>query len=297
MYGPNEVNVTVGSGAKVSIATTTEYPFQSLVSFAVTILGDQSKSHSNPHGGANDNTDATAEFPLLLRIPTWCNISRMEVKINGGARLTSLQADPHLPSFVRIERTWSSGDVLSLNLGMDIIAKRAATVNSGWTSNEGPDEGGVGGNDSRGIVAKATPPSSKITPDLEHGHQHMLKGGHMNNTGDLPFCTVERGPLLFVLPLEPNGGSSIFNYAVDCDAASMVIEGTPGIVPGGPFNWPLKDAPVKIGVKAARFDWSDVGLLPNASVSTANQREVLSLVPYGCTQVYRLSMFPFLDKE
>jgi hypothetical protein len=230
--------------------------------------------------------ESAASFPLLLRIPTWSNISRMVVRINGGDRISPLQTDPKLTSFVRIERVWKDSDSISVDLGMEIVAKKGVTVNSGWTnSTAGPDSG------------DSTTAHESMENKYGHGHGHMLGGGHMNNTGDLPFCTVERGPLLFVLPLEPDGGARQFNYALECDASSMQLADTPGIRPGTSFNWPLEGAPVQIAAKAALFDWTDIGLLPAAPVSTAAKAEKLILVPYGCSQLYRLAMFPFIDQK
>ena len=114
----------------------------------------------------------------------------------------------------------------------------------------------------------------------------------MTTTGNLPYCTVERGPLLFALPLEHNGGYSSFKYALACDAASMSIKLLNHS--GAPFDWPLQGAPVTIAAKAATIEWWDnIGLPPNASVSSSNHGgvETLNLVPYGCTQMYRVSMY------
>ena len=189
-----------------------------------------------------------------------------------------MSADPTLSTFVRLDRKWSDGDVVTVDLAMKIVAKRGVTVNSGWSSSptatqmqadtavEGQQQQGNGHGRNR-----------RRAPHHQHQHQqpqlhaHMVGGGHMNTTSNLPFCTVERGPLLFALPLEPTGGADTFNYALDCDAASMVVSGSPGVRSrnsGGRFDWPLVGAPVTLAVKAAAIPWwDDIGMLPNASVS------------------------------
>ncbi len=99
-----------------------------------------------------------------------------------------------------------------------------------------------------------------------------------------------------------------------------------GAMPSGDWNWPL-DAPVKIVAKAKPFNWADAWRMPDAPVvrlqrlgcllhshacvdciwvgfvastmvqaanETTGPEQLLTLVPYGCTKVLRISMFPYL---
>ena len=96
---------TPPTGSKVSITTVTEYPFSSIVNFTIAIVGTpgvsanarkrpQPQPQANGHGHARGrqarqpsgggSAAAAATFPLLLRIPTWSNMSDMVVSINGG---------------------------------------------------------------------------------------------------------------------------------------------------------------------------------------------------------------------
>jgi hypothetical protein len=141
----------------------------------------------------------------------------------------------------------------------------------------------------------------------------------MNVTADLPFCTVERGPLLFALalPLESSGngktngtiggnGSPAYNYAIDCDASAMSVLSASSDLPS-PFDWPGGGgAPLQVVVKAAAFPWPDPWLLPDGPVdrsqwsardgAASNTHVNLTLVPYGCAKEYHLSMFPLLGQ-
>jgi hypothetical protein len=166
MYGPNKVSaVLAGSSGptNVTITTTTCYPF---CSHAI-------KMGFEVAGGGSIN------FPLLLRIPSWCQQSSIRAHVNGQA--VALVADTALPSFFRLDHTWNHGDNLSLALPMQIRATKGKTVANGW-GNTTVADGEDGG-------------------DVEDGG--TLAAGHMNVTANLPFCTVERGPLLFALALEP----------------------------------------------------------------------------------------------
>lgn len=96
------------------------------------------------------------------------------------------------------------------------------------------------------------------------------------------------------------------NYAIDCDATTMtVVDDTRRTMMGvrngghagagaGAFDWPL-DAPLKIKVRAQEIEWPDVWRLPDREVPRdPNRQRELTLVPYGCTKLFRVSMFPIV---
>jgi hypothetical protein len=333
MYGPSMVNVSL-SGTRIVIVSETDYPFDSTVTFTV-------KS-----GGLT--------FPLLLRVPGWLE-SHLNVTVNG--EVVQPTVDPRRSAFVRLARLWSAGDVVVVTLPLEIRATRSVTINNGWVGNRSTSAGKVSGAHTHGAQSRKV------------GGPPLLGGGHQNVTADLPYCIVERGPLLFALPLEgvvdepttcgaplsnrdksggrmlrlipntsretccaacsadpactawvrqPSTGdcwpcrdtdgtepatdreifpmpsrSATFGFAVLCDAAKMSVSTASAVAQ--PFDWPL-DAPVKIEVTAARFNWtSGPWLLPDAPVVATEKEMVnLTLIPYGCAKVYHISMFPVL---
>ncbi len=92
VYAPCEVN-TVVRGIKVRLREVTDYPFRDTVTI-----------HVEP--------EKAMRFPLLVRIPAWCKGAT--VTINGSDAAT-----PTKPMrFVRLERVWSSSDVVVLKLPM-----------------------------------------------------------------------------------------------------------------------------------------------------------------------------------
>merc|ERR1712083_591725 len=113
--------------------------------------------------------------------------------------------------------------------------------------------------------------------------------GNRNNyvVGGLPYATVSLGPLLFALPLE---GDKQWQYALDTRSSLSV---TRNAMPASPWNWPL-NSPLTVTVSAHGITWPDVWHLPSASLAP-NTSVNLKLVPYGCTQVFRVSMFPYVD--
>jgi hypothetical protein len=112
----------------------------------------------------------------------------------------------------------------------------------------------------------------------------------------LPYACVNCGPLLFSLPIPekddntPAEGAK-YQYALDlppAEAAQVQVTRRP--MPAH-WDWPY-DAPVSLEVPARPFDWKPTNTqdLPSAPVE-GGEREMLKLVPYGCTK-FHISMFP-----
>lgn len=92
MYAPCSVTAKVNGGREVKIVEDTDYPFGDVVRFTI---------------------EGSVEFPLTLRIPSWCR--NATVSVNGKAQSENL----HGPRTVEINRKWSSGDVVDLRLPME----------------------------------------------------------------------------------------------------------------------------------------------------------------------------------
>ena len=285
-YGPSRVNVTTMNGAHLSIDEVTDYPFENAITFRIAIAA------------ASRLSAATASFALHLKVPSWLVatagggdlVAAMMPMLNGVA----LSPLPLLASrgFFAIDREWNDGDVLELTPAMPIRTQRGTTLNNGWNSTAPYNTNG--GGEKRNLRHRR-----------HHHHHHeeeesgalSLSAGHMNVTGDLPFCSIHIGPLLFALPLEDTAAAH--NYAVQCDASTMSkapLPSTPA-PPGAPFDWPIADARLRVIVRARKFDWENVWELPakNVSVSAgdeAGMEETISLVPYGQAKIFHISMFP-----
>ena len=94
VYAPNILKTTLPTGARVSIETVTEYPFEETIRLRI-------------------EPDAPTRFPLKLRIPAWCN----------GASVTTpegVRSDLVPGSWTVLDRSWSAGDSVELKLPMKI---------------------------------------------------------------------------------------------------------------------------------------------------------------------------------
>jgi uncharacterized protein len=86
-YSPCEVRVTVRN-SPIILTEDTEYPFRGTIRILV-------------------NPRTRVSFPLLLRIPAWAD--ETAIRVNGELTRPSAPG-----SFARIERSWTSGDVVEI---------------------------------------------------------------------------------------------------------------------------------------------------------------------------------------
>ncbi|MFI9797332.1 beta-L-arabinofuranosidase domain-containing protein [Streptomyces sp. NPDC052302] len=86
MYAPSSVRTQVAGGTTVTVTEATDYPFGDTVTFTV-------------------STPRPVRFPLVLRVPGWCD--GPELRVNGAVFAAS-----DGPSWARVERTWRDGDTV-----------------------------------------------------------------------------------------------------------------------------------------------------------------------------------------
>ncbi len=99
VYAPSTLTTTLASGADVIVTEHTCYPFEEQVRFTVAL---PSRKHR------------TAEFPLELRIPSWCD--GYAVAINGE-KVAPVEVRR---GTVRVARTWNDGDEVTVEFGAPI---------------------------------------------------------------------------------------------------------------------------------------------------------------------------------
>lgn len=207
----------------------------------------------------------TGVWTLRLRVPEWC--TGATVAVNGGQPVPAV---PDPSGFASLRYNFGAAPAgkttVILRLPMTLRAEVGKTFANG-DLNIGPYD-----------------PAKE--PWARFPGQNGTEGG--------VFCSVSYGPLAFALPLEAR---SVHNYALACNASSMVLQrsGAPvGSESGGvPFDWPL-EAPLKVVAQASRVVWPDVWALPNTTVAIGGPLEPITLVPYGCAKQYHISLFPVL---
>ena len=96
-YGPNTVSATVGSGTKLTVTQTTNYPYEDTVTLTI-------------------SADKTDTYPIYIRVPAWCE--NPSVTVNGHAVETELIAG----EYAALTAAWEDGDVITLTFPAEITA-------------------------------------------------------------------------------------------------------------------------------------------------------------------------------
>ena len=110
-YGPSQVSAEVAGGVPVRITESTNYPFEESITLRV-------------------EPDRAAEFPLLVRIPSWCQEAK--VTVNGSP----VDALPNPGTYCTIDREWKPGDTVEITLPMALRTSR--WVNNALGIQRGP---------------------------------------------------------------------------------------------------------------------------------------------------------------
>jgi len=100
LYDNCRLDWHLADGSPVTIIEKTDYPWDGRISFEI-------------------QSDKTALFDFFLRIPGWCMDAI--VKVNGA----NIDVNPRKGSYCRLQCNWNSGDVVSLELEMPILAMSA----------------------------------------------------------------------------------------------------------------------------------------------------------------------------
>jgi hypothetical protein len=197
------------------------------------------------------NTTLSERFPLVLRIPAWTKNAR--VSVNGKATTA-----PKPGTFHRVERIWQDGDRVVLQLPMAPVVTRR--YNHAASIERGP-----------------------LVYSLQIGEEWKRVNEQVPGR-ELPHADWE------VRPTTP------WNYALELDArkpeSSVTFEERP--MADKPFS--PATAPMVARVHGRKLEWWGVrngwaGDTPVSPVETSEPREVLTLIPYGCTNL-RISEFP-----
>lgn len=100
----------------------------------------------------------------------------------------------------------------------------------------------------------------------------------------LPYLTVEYGPLLYAFPVTD---STNYKYALTGDSLTVKVNKFPD-------HWSWANVPIEISAKAIPFEWGNAPELPDNPIEARVKSKPVTLIPYGCTQAKRISMFPYI---
>ena len=250
LYSAATVRARVGEGAGVTIRSETRYPFGDRIRFTI-------------------EAPAPVSFPLYLRVPGWCESPA--VKMNG--REVESAAGPG--QFIRLKRTWKSGDTVELALPMKVRVRRWERNHHSASVMRGPLTFAlrIGESVIRRRSDEVLTPNSQWQRDLD----------------------LDQWPAWEIHPETP------WNYGLvldddDPESSFRVVE----------RSWPADDmpfthagAPVLLEAMGRRIpQWrldenGLAGALQDSPVRSGEPVEQISLVPMGAARL-RISSFPVI---
>jgi DUF1680 family protein len=243
LYAASTVSARVGDGRTVTLRQTTRYPFSDMIEFVVSAPGK-------------------IRFPLYLRVPGWCE--NASVTVNG--RRSEAAARPG--KYLRLEREWKSGDVVTLQLPMRVAVRT-------WTKNDG-------------CVSVDRGP---LTYSLKIEERYVRTDGR-DTIRQSKFLSEKANfkdwPAFEIFP------ESAWNYGL---VLSGSIEFAERPWPTDDQPWTHAGAPVMLTASARRIPgWTLqqnnlIGPMPVSPVKSEEPSERITLLPMGACRL-RLSAFP-----
>ncbi|NEW81415.1 MAG: hypothetical protein GZ094_03510 [Mariniphaga sp.] len=231
VYGPSEVTAKVATGEEVKISETTDYPFKEKVKFSV-------------------QTTKKVKFPFHLRIPKWCK--NPTLTING-----QVAASNSTNNIIVIDREWTAGDVVELNLAMDFRFSK-------WYEN------------SLGIERGPLVYALKIKEEW----REVTKKGYDDTFWE-------------VLPKSP-WNYALQKSEIEKNNLKVEVKENIAVYPWNLENAPISVEIKANRLPIWKMERGSAGQLPSPSSSRreveSNEEEVI-LIPYGCTTL-RIAEFP-----
>ena len=244
VFAPSKVEAKVANGITVSIVEETSYPFDETVNFKFAFADKKVKK---------------AFFPFHVRIPAWCKSP--VVRINGEQVVMDLCSG----EIAKINREWKQGDVLSVELPMNVTSSR-------WYGGSAVIERGP-----LLYALKLNEKWEKKTIDGEKGEKYGK--WYYQVTTDSPWNYAFMRNVLTPENIDTN----------------FVVEKSDKIAT---YPWTLENAPVSIKAKAHKVDgWTlyrgSTGKVPYYTQmgDDIGEEETIELIPYGCTTL-RITEFP-----
>lgn len=248
LYSESTVTARVADGTLVTITEQTHYPFDESVTLKLQ-LGKETK------------------FPLYLRIPAWCKSAN--VKVNNELLAGSFAGG----NYLRVEREWKTGDIVSLQLPMELSLRT-------WEKNKGSVSVNYG----------------PLTYSLKINEEYVRfdsKAIAQHDSKWQPSADPSKWPSYEIHAASP------WNYGLSGNLNDLAKTFTVTRKPWPKDNFPFATASVPIeittkGKKIPTWTIDQYGLcdvLPTSPVKSAETDETITLIPMGAARL-RISAFP-----
>ena len=250
LYAASETTAKVADGIEVMLEETTEYPFEDKVTFTL-------------------HTQQQVAFPLYLRIPAWAKGA--SVIINGAENKASSAEG----KYIRIDRTWSDGDKVVLNLPMEFSTRVWQQNKASVSVNYGP-----------------LTLSLKIDENIEQ-HDSRDKDFVQDDSHWQDGVDASLWPCYVLKP------GSEWNYALKVDKNFMPVDikVTKKAYPADDMPFTAESVPFEFsayGVQIPSWGYDATGMtdqLPTKFVAKSDTETPLKLIPMGAARL-RIASFP-----
>jgi hypothetical protein len=251
MYNSCITSAKVGNGSTIKLTEETKYPYEEDIRFII-------------------NTAQKVVFPLYLRIPGWCK--NASVKVNGE----TVKINTVAGSYVRLEREWTDGDQITLNLPMALVSRTWEVNQNSVSINYGP-----------------------LTFSLKIKEEYQRISSTESATGDSKWqknADQVKWPAFEIAP------KSLWNYGLILNKADLSQSFKVFIKSWPSDNYPFspENTPIEIQAKGRQipswgidqFGLADV--LPLYPAKTNKPIENITLIPMGSARL-RISAFPVVQ--
>lgn len=252
LYSANTVKVKVGNGVPVEIKQDTKYPFEENINFKF-------------------KAEKAVEFPFYLRIPKWSQGAT--IKVNGQ----KLNVKAEAKNYVRINRTWKTGDVVDVHFPMELKVERYKNNHNAASVHYGP------------LLF-----SLKIKQKLKKIDSRKALAG------DARFqktANPDEWPTFEIYPDSAWNYGLVFNES-DLKASFKVLKKS---WPKSNYPFNLNAAPIRITAKAKLIpEWKLgkeklVGELQDSPVKSDEKTVEVELLPAGAARL-RITAFPVIGE-
>jgi hypothetical protein len=252
LYGEGSVTAKVGNGNTVTINEQTHYPFDEYIRLQI-------------------NTKNRVQFPLYLRIPSWC--TGATIWINGK----ELAHENRSSTYTFINKLWQDKDIVELRLPMRLGLTRWQRNKNSVSVNYGP-----------------------LSFSLRIKENYELRDSKAASVGKPKWQESVDGNQWPAFEIYP--GSS-WNYGLILKGRDL-LDGFSVVKkkwPADDFPFTQENSPIEINTSGCRIpSWTIdqyglCGLLPQSPVKVNTSEESLVLIPMGAARL-RISAFPVIEQ-